>query len=279
MRLARLLFTTLCAVGVLSAFTGESAVAQLQVLPTQVFIVHPNRSAELAVTNVTQKTVEVEATFLFEYPVAYDTGRVEFKKLAEGDTSPSNAAPWLRTVPDKAILAPGESRTLRVVVQPPATVTDGEYWARVILRAQPTAAPENQSKKTGFVPMLISEMNLPVHYRRGTLITGVRVDELTAAVQDSALRVSLRLARTGNTCFWGRASFRVSNSSGKVVETRTVPMVVYDTMFYQNVVDLSGLPSGTYALDVMLDTKHPNLRRDYQMNAQPVSQSVPFTIP
>jgi P pilus assembly chaperone PapD len=279
MRAVRFVLLLLCAVGILSALTGAHAVAQLQVLPTQVFIVHPNRSAELAVTNVTQKTVEVEATFLFEYPVAYDTGRVEFKRLAEGETSPSNAAPWLRTVPDKAILGPGESRTLRVVVQPSATVTDGEYWARVVLRAQPTGAPENQTKKTGFVPVLISETNLPVHYRRGTLSTGVRVDELAAGVQDSSLRVTLRLSRTGNTCYWGRASFRVSNSAGKVVETRTVPMIVYDTMLYQNVVDLAGLSSGNYTLDVMLDTKHPSLRRDYQMNAQPVSQSVPFTIP
>lgn len=253
--------------------------AQLQVLPTQVFILHPNRSAELAITNVTEKTVEVEATFRFEYPVAFDTGKVEFRTLAEGESSPQNAAPWLRTVPDKAILGPGESRTLRVVVQPTAALADGEYWARIILRSQPTAAPENQRKKTGFVPVLISETNLPVHYRRGVLTTGVRIEEFSATPANEALRVGLRLARTGNTCYWGRASFRVSNSAGKVVETRTVPMVVYDGMWYQNIVDLAGLPSGKYTLDVTLDTKHPSLRRDVQMTAQNVSQSVPFTIP
>lgn len=277
MHVSRFLLVSVLCVVVLAGSVPASA--QIKVFPPQAFITYPNRSTEVSVKNVSDRAIEVSTAFTYAIPVAHDTGKVDFAGAEAGQAPAADAASWMRTVPAKVVLEPQEARTFRVVAQPPAVLADGEYWSRLTFTARPSTAPRSNRPGGGIAPVLISEINIPVHFRRGAVSTGVGIEEFTSSVQGSTLGFLVRLSRSGSASFWGRLRLRVSNASGKVVETRSYPMVVYTRMEYKNVLDLTGLPSGSYTLDVTLDTQHPSLKRELQLSSQQVSRAVTFTIP
>lgn len=264
----RMFFLSLCVVSM--------AAAGIDIYPVQVFINHPNRSAPVNITNSTDTPQEVWLSFRFGYPVAFDTGQVIFNW---GDTLASagaNAAPWLRAVPERVVLEPGGSQTVRLVVSPPGILPEGEYWARGVVSYKRS---RSAARQRGVVTSLVTDMVIPVHYRKGGLTSGIVMSDLAASVTGQRLSVGFSLTRTGNAAYWGTAQMNLINGAGKVVDTRRQPLVIYKSLTYKNFIDLEALPSGPYSLSVMLDTKHPAIKRDIRINSAPVSETIKFTIP
>ena len=259
---------------------GETASANVTVYPMQVFVQHPNRSAPVSITNISDAPMEVWVSFRYGFPVAFDTGNVTFNW---GDTLghvESNAAPWLRPVPQRVVLDPGEAQTVRLVVSPPGLVADGEYWARCVVswKRSLTLAAQN-GEKSGMRTALVTETIIPVHSRKGQLSSGVTMTGLTAGVQSKSIAFNFVLDRTGNAAFWGTAEFSLLNSAGKVVDTRKNSVVVYKHLTYSSLIDIEALPPGEYTLSVTLDNKHPALKKDIRLKSPPVNQSTKIIIP
>jgi hypothetical protein len=252
--------------------------ASINIYPVQIFIDYPNRSAPIAITNTSDAPLEIWLSFRYGYPVAFDTGQVVFDWADTITSVATNAAPWMRTVPNRIVLQPGMSQTVRLVASPPGILPDGEYWARGVVsykRSKQVAGP----KSKGLLTSLVTDMIIPVHYRKGTLSSGVLMHDLAAKVNGQRLEVSFALQRTGNAAFWGSAQLNLINGAGKVVDTRRHPVVVYKQLTYRNFVDLEALPPGPYTISVMLDTKHPAIKRNIRIDSAPVSETVKFTIP
>jgi hypothetical protein len=262
----------------LTMFVVFPAGASINIYPIQVFIDYPNRSAPVAITNTSDTPLEIWLGFRYGYPVAFDTGQVVFDW---GDTiasGVSNAAPWMRAVPERLVLQPGMSQTVRMIVSPPSILADGEYWARGVVSYK-RSKQLTVTKQKGLVTSLVTDMIIPVHYRKGVMSSGIVMHDLAAKVNGQRLDVSFSLMRTGNAAFWGSAQLNLINGAGKVVDTRRHPLVVYKQLSYRNIVDLEALPPGPYTLSVMLDTKHPAIKRNIRIDSTPVSETVKFTIP
>lgn len=266
-------------VAVLLAMSAATAGAGVKATPTEIFIVQPSRSAELSLQNPGDKPQEVEISFRFGYPVAFAMGHIEF---LEGDTlgvAEPNATGWVRAVPGRVIVDPGESQTIRIVVSPPLGLPDGEYWSRIAIRTKTSQPLQVKGRQGGFVADLLSETVLPVHYRHGRVGSGIQIAGLRGSTDSTDLKFSFNLVRQGNASAWGRLTVKIVNGQGKTVESQIFPVVAYRTLAYENMVNVEGLPAGQYRLDVTLDNKHPNIRREYYMSFPAVSSSLMFNIP
>ncbi len=252
--------------------------ASINIYPTQIFIDHPNRSSPVSITNTSDQPLEIWLSFRYGYPVVFDTGQVVFNWSDTIASAPTNAAPWMRAVPDRIVLEPGISQTVRLVVSPPSILPEGEYWARAVVSYK-RSKRLGGTRERGIVTSLVTDMIVPVHYRKGKLSSGIVMHDLSARVEGPKLNVSFSLARTGNAAFWGSAQLNLINAAGKVVDTKRHPVVVYKQLHYANIVDLEALPPGPYTLSVMLDTKHPAIKRNIRIDSAPVSETIKFTIP
>ena len=59
-----------------------------------------------------------------------------------------DASEWVRFSPRRISLNPGESQVVRVLVRKPADLEPGDYTARLLIQAIPTAAPKAQTQET-----------------------------------------------------------------------------------------------------------------------------------
>ena len=58
-----------------------------------------------------------------------------------------DASDWVRFSPRRISLDPGESQIVRVLVRKPAGLTPGDYTARLLVQAIPSAAPKDPQRE------------------------------------------------------------------------------------------------------------------------------------
>jgi len=145
----------------------------------------------------------------------------------------ASAAPWVTPYPRRFVLEPGAWQTVRFAARPPAALPDGEYWARVTLRARELAPPTRLAASgaaiAGISAVLQIETTtvLPLFYRAGPVRTGVVVDSLWGVCDANTILLGATLRRTGNAAFLGVASLTVHDSSGAALRRLERPIAVY----------------------------------------------------
>jgi len=251
----------------------------VSVFPNHLFYSYPNKSEALTITNPSDQALEVWFSFRFGYPVSFDTGTVNF---AWGDLlaeSGYNGARWMRAYPERIVLQAGESQNIRVIASPPAGLADREYWSRLVISSKASNPATVTSRKEALSPILVSEMIVPVHYRKGPVNSAAVLTNLRGTVEQDRLKFNFQLKKVGNAAFFGRALFELINESGQVADSRRNPLVVYDTLAYCDFMSIAGLPPGSYTFNVTVDNKHPVTKSDIRLKSPPISDSFKFTIP
>lgn len=275
--LARLFMAAmLCALLVLTA--APDAAASVSVFPTEVFVSPQNRSAPLVVRNPSDSEVEVWLSFTFGVPVSYANREVEFDTVETADRS---AATWLRAVPQRFILQPQESQTVRLFATPPVSANEGEYWARVVVSSKPTQPVKARQDQRGptLAMNLVTQTVVPFHLRRGKVSSGVLIKQAVSSVSGRTMHVKVDLERNGNASYWGRLQTRLLDQNGKLVRGREFRVVVYKDLSYTADLDISQVQPGQYTLEVMLDNKHPSLSSKERINSPPVTQRFTVSVP
>ena len=251
----------------------------VSVFPNHLFYAYPNKSEVLTLKNPADQAVEVWFSFRFGYPVSFDTGTVNF---AWGDTlagSGSNGAGWMRVFPERIVIQAGESQNIRVIAAPPVGLPDREYWSRLVISSKASLPATVSKGKEALSSILVSEMIVPVHYRKGSVTSEVVLTNLRAELNQDRLKFNFLLRKVGNAAFFGRARFELVNASGQVTDSRKTPLVVYDTVSYCDFMSIAGLPRGSYKFNVTVDNKHPVTKSDIRLKFSPISDSFTFTIP
>ncbi|RKX24807.1 MAG: hypothetical protein DRP45_07420, partial [Candidatus Zixiibacteriota bacterium] len=110
---------------------GASLNAGVLVSPTVVFVSQNNPTGRMTIHNPSDRPQEVNIKFSFGLPASDSLGRLTVKFQDSAVTDPRSALDWVRAFPRKVIVAPGENQTVRIMVDPPKGLPDGEYWARV----------------------------------------------------------------------------------------------------------------------------------------------------
>lgn len=139
----------------------------LLVAPTRVVFDARTRSAQLTLLN----TGTAPASYRLTYVRMEMNGKGEVKEIAAD--GPSVAEDMIRYAPQQITLEPGVQQTVRLLVNRPATLPDGEYRAHLLIRAVPreeaALAEADPQQPTGVAIKLtpVYGVSIPLMVRQG----------------------------------------------------------------------------------------------------------------
>jgi len=263
--------------GLTRAATAQGVV----VAPHAIYLDHRTRSGSLTLYNPGAEPVEVTISSMFGYPVTDSLGDFTLLVPDSVDASMPAATAWIDAFPRRMTLQPLQRQTIRLLARPPATLTDGEYWSRVVISAKGGAVPISASDSTGIQIGLTFEVRtiLPLIYRKGPLHTGVVVYDLRAVPQGDSLAVRVRLERRGTAAYVGTAKATLVDSTGAVVASVQEPVAIYYNAEPSFILPITGLHAGSYRLHLALTTERSDIMPDLLLRAPASRDSVAVVLP
>jgi hypothetical protein len=228
----RILSTPWPLLAFLAMTTASGLEAQgVTVSPMGLYIDSRTRVGALTIYNPSTMPAEVDIGFAFGYPRSDDSGAISVELTNEPEAGEPSALDWLRVFPRRMVLQPGQRQVVRVLVEPPADVSDGEYWARVVVSSR-ASQPEmtDESNGTRFQIGIRTNLVLPVSYRKGEVGTGVEVSYGSATHSCDRVSLDLGLRRTGTAAFLGRLRAELVDVNGRRLSHTVEDVPVYHTL-------------------------------------------------
>jgi len=167
---------------------------------------------------------------------------------------------------------------IRVIVQPPANLPDGEYWGRVLVISRGGRPPIEQEQNGVHMKIdLQTQIIAAVTYRTGAVSTGAEVKGATVDLDSTRVpHLTMDLARTGNAAFLGRIHAELLDAGGQVVDQATEDVAVYRTL--RRVVALTKpLPPNAsgYKLRFTVSSDRPDLPPEGPLPAATLVGTIP----
>lgn len=217
--------------GLAVTLAGAAKAHAVTVAPSALYIGHQTRTATLTLHNPGTLAEEIEISFAFGYPTSDGQGNVSVNTVP-ADSAPAgepSAAGWIRAFPRRLRLEPGQRQVVRVMVQPPANLPDGEYWARVLVSSTGGRPPVEQVLDSGIRVQIDTRMVVvtALSYRKGPVQTGVAVKRAAAESTSEGVALTLDFARQGNAAFLGRVRAELVAPNGQVLAQAEDDMAVY----------------------------------------------------
>jgi len=266
---------------VLTALFWSVAGASVGVYPQTLFINYPNRSVALTASNPTDSRQELWVDFRFGYPMVDDSGNFYIKYIETPPPQEPNAVPWLRAYPQRFVLEARESQVIRIMVQPPVGLTPGEYWARVVISSQRRLARPPQTPGGGLRASMeyISQVDVPLQVRIGTVNSGIKVHGITSVVEGGDLKMGVDVSRLGNASFWGTMKLFLRDDNGRVVANKDKHVAIYRDLVYPVTMDVTNVAPGVYVLELDINNTRPGVPSQYRTKSDAVRFTYQLTIP
>lgn len=264
-----------CALFCLAAAAEAAAVT---VTPNALYIDHRTRSGTLTLYNRGDRPEEIEIGFAFGVPQSDEQGNISVPLADSAPAGSPSAVSWLRVFPRRLTLQPGQRQVVRVLVQPPGDLPDGEYWARVLIRSR-GGQPPIEERRGGITIQLDMETVLvtAINYRKGAVETGVQVRGGTAAPDSGGVKLLVDLERRGNAAYLGRISAQLVDAAGTILSEATEFVAVYGPLRAAVVLQV---PPGRAArggvVRYRLEASRPDLPPDAVLPAAAVEGTVPL---
>ncbi|HEX8450984.1 MAG TPA: hypothetical protein VF647_02745 [Longimicrobium sp.] len=256
----------------MSAGTASRAAA-VTVSPTALFIDSRSPTAMLVLFNAGTAPEEIEIGFAFGYPTTDAQGRTNTILTDSAPAGDPSILPYVRAFPRRLTLAPGQRQTVRVLVQAPAGMAEGEYWGRVVVRSRGGTPPIEQNN--GAVRMQLNvetAVATAVLFRKGTVTTGLAVNGSVARLTPAAVEAEFDVRRTGSAVFLGHLRAEVVTADGRVVGRMEDEMAVYRALRLRYTIPLAaGAPRTGLTVRYTFDTERPDLPAPGAVKAAPVS--------
>jgi len=252
------------------------------VAPHYLVMDHRTRSGTVTVYNPSSDPIEVSIGTLFGYPVTDSTGQFTLLTPEHPDSSLPSATGWVEAYPRRLSLAPRERQTVRLLGRPPASLSDGEYWTRLVVTAKGGTVPVTGLADTSAIRVgLTLEVRtiLPVFYRKGLLQTGASISNVRTTVSGDSLEIRARLERKGSAAFIGTLRGTLVDSTGSEVSRFATPLAVYFDVDPRFTMPLAHPRPGRYRLFLELATEREDLEPDILLQARPIRDSAEVRIP
>ena len=261
MRSVRL--ATLALLAITAAPFQTSTGQAIMIAPNAIVIDARTKTGAVTLVNTGDRSAEISLTTLFGVPTTDSAGRMYLQTFESVDDSIPSAANWVRAFPAKLVVAPGERRTVRLLVTPPASLRDGEYWARLVVasRAAPAVRDDARSDSTGVSVGLTLEVRsvLGLFYRHGAVATGVALDSARAWVDGDSVVARVRMVRRGNAAFVGSLRAVARDASGAIRASTLLPLGVYYTLEPRIAIARTALPRGPYTIELEATSTRPDV--------------------
>jgi P pilus assembly chaperone PapD len=217
---------------ILSA-TAANICASVLVAPTVVFLSEKDRTGRITVQNPSDKPKEITVYLSYGLPTSDSTGDVQMILQDTGITDPHSAMTWIKAFPEKMILAPGATQVVRLRANPPKNLSDGEYWARIVVKSQEGATtipvPSGSDKITTKLNMVM-QTAIMLKYRTGNLVSKLEVAKTDVQTVDSAVQVTIAMINRGNVSYVGVLQCRLLDAAGKIISSDDIDLAVYSEL-------------------------------------------------
>lgn len=215
---------------IILSIVGGQLKASVLVAPTVVFLNKTEPTESMTIMNQGTKPQEVSIDFAWGLPQSDSTGEVyvELKDSSMGD--PRSAVEWLRAFPRTMIVPPGQSQVVRVMARAPANLSDGEYWARVVIRSQEARQEEEADLDEGVITTrlnMVMQTAIMVKYRTGELNASLQLNFARARQEGDRVSVLIDLQNLGNVSYMGVAELTLVDGGGRELGTQRTNVAVY----------------------------------------------------
>lgn len=255
---------------------------QVTIAPTNLFIENNSRFGTYLVLNNSNENQEINIEFFFGYSSTDSLGN---RIMTENDEMNRHSiAESVRAFPQNFILTPGKRQTVRLRISPKNDLSDGTYWARIKTTSSPESPPVEVSSDdnvTARVGINIEQIT-GLFYKKGDVTTGIEVDGIRTSFSgdnNERLVVLTDYQRTGNSPFLGSITTTLKNQSGKTVAQGFRSTTLYFDGTQKEELDISGLPSGEYSIQVHFETRRSDVPSDDLVQMEPVTATTTVTIP
>jgi hypothetical protein len=231
------------------------------VYPHALFMDDRERSCVFYVQNMGNEPAEVEVSLVFGYPASDSTGGIHLEIIEDPMPGLPSAVAWVRALPRRLLIHPGDRQAVRVLADPPGDLPPGEYWGRVVVRSRKAAQIQPVIGHSGISVGLNLETRtlISLSYRKADVTTGVEIESFAAALQDTSLVTEIRLKRTGNAAFLGQQFLTLRNADGAVVGRWDRVVAVYYELYRKRALPLGPLPAGNYELHLEISTARTDI--------------------
>lgn len=243
---------------------------------------HRARGTAIELYNPGTEAAEVEISTLFGVPITDSLGYLQLFTPERVDSTWPSAADWIQAFPRRLRVAPGQRQTVRLLGRPPASLADGEYWARLLVTARGGSVPvSGLGDSSGITVGLTMEVRtlLPILYRKGQNTTGLAVEGGGWTIEGDSLIIRPLLRRTGSAAWLGTIRGALRDGLGATVRTLTEAMAVYRELTPRLTLPTSGLAAGAYTLELEFTTDRADLPREVPLAAPPVSHRLTIRLP
>ncbi|MCC7052932.1 MAG: fimbria/pilus periplasmic chaperone [Gemmatimonadaceae bacterium] len=261
---------------------ADAAAAQAaSVSPQALLLTSQSRIGTLHVLNPYSTPIEVVIDLRYGYVTTDSAGQAIVTLPDDSVAAPNSAVPLLRVTPARFILVPGAVQLVRVAAFPPATLAEGEYWARIGIRAIPpsnTGGAEGRGIAVG-VGIQVKTV-LPVFYRHARVATGVRMATLAPRRLDDSLIVQPTFTRSGSAAALLAVETVITDGAGEVLARSMRQAAVYHTLSPRYALALTPAQwARATTVRVTATSQRPDLPAGLPLPVLPVSQSVAIRSP
>jgi hypothetical protein len=248
------------------------------VSPNALFIDSRTRSGVLTLYNPGTTAEEIEISFAFGYPRSDLAGAISVALADSAPLGEPSVLGFVRAFPRRLRLEPGQRQTVRILMQPPAGLAEGEYWGRVLIHSRGGRPPVEQQQ--GGIHMQIDLETVivgAVNYRNGAVKTGVAIDSSRAAIvaAGDSVRVVADLRRLGNAAYLGHLTLELVGADGRVIGSVEEDLAVYRTL---RKVESIAIPARTSLVGASvryrLTTERPDIDPESRLAADAVTGSI-----
>ena len=270
----------LLSVLLLSALFAQSAIAQVTISPTAVFLDKNSKVGSFYVSNPANSAVEVRLTFEFAYPATDEDGRVFLNYDDAESEERFSLEPHLRAFPTTFVLQPDQRQTIRLVGRLPQNTDPGMYWTRMRVSSNQLTPPIGEVAE-GQVSAQVSfqiDQVTAVLVQHGDTNTGLSVHSSNARMNDDRLIVLTDVERTGNSPFIGSVRTRVMNANNQEVDSRRSSTSVYFRNNNRVEFDASNWPAGQYTVVTTFESSRNDISSQHLIQIPDVTETTTFTI-
>jgi len=260
---------------VLTLMGGRGAAA-VSVSPTALYIDSRTRTGVLTLHNPGQLPEEITIDFAYGYPRSDTAGNIAVDLTREPAAGEPSAVAWMRAFPRRLLLQPGQRQVVRVMVDAPAGLAEGEYWARVLITSRGGQPPIEQTQGDQVLHLEVqTTLVMAANYRNGDVRTGVAVTSATARRTGGEVQMQIDLERTGNAAFLGSLRADLVDARGNVVGSAFDDLAVYRTMRRRLAIPVPEGTAGALQLRLTINTERDDLPAGGALPAPPITQQIP----
>lgn len=273
-RRTRLVRSLLLALGLVLA--GTRAAHAVSVSPTALYIDHRTRTGVLTLHNPGTLPEEITIEFAFGYPQTDTAGNLTVPVTREPAAGEPSAMGWMRAFPRRLVLQPGQRQVVRVMVEPPADLPDGEYWARVLVSSRGGQPPIEQTQGEVRLQLdVATTLVMAANFRKGAVSTGLELTGEQARREADGVHLQLDLRRAGNAAFLGRMRADLVNARGDVLGTAWDDLAVYREVRRRHVIPVPDGATGPLFVQLTIDTEREDLPAGGALPVAPLSRRIP----